>query len=45
MFQHYLALLGGTVTVPLILASAFCIQDDRVAQAEMLNNMTFFLES
>ncbi|XP_048774661.1 solute carrier family 23 member 1-like isoform X2 [Ostrea edulis] len=41
-FQHYLTAFGSTITVPLVLQTAMCIDQDRVGLSEIIST-TFFV--
>ncbi|XP_062614820.1 solute carrier family 23 member 1-like [Saccostrea cucullata] len=40
-FQHYLTAFGSTITVPLVLQTALCIDQDRVGLSEIISTIFF----
>lgn len=42
LLQHYLTAFGSTITVPLVLQTAMCIDQDRVGLSEIIST-TFFV--
>lgn len=41
LLQHYLTAFGSTLSVPLVLQSAMCIDDDRVGLSEIISTIFF----
>lgn len=41
LFQHFLAVLGGAISVPLIATQAMCIEDDDVGKSEVISTNLF----
>jgi len=41
MLQHYLTSFGSTISVPLVLYQAFCMDEDKTGLSELISTMFF----
>ena len=40
-FQHYLTMIGGTLTIPFVLSVPMCFANNTLAISEVFNTLTF----